>query len=61
MKKIRLQCWCSYPIFVNEEVEVENTNPETIEVALRDICERLIDEARPIPAMMDDPIVEEIK
>jgi hypothetical protein len=56
MKKVNLQAWCSYPIFINEEVEVENTNEETLEAKLAEICARVIDgDERPMPAIIDGP------
>ena len=60
MKKVQLQAWCSYPIFVNEVVEVPDTNTGTLESKLAEICAREIDANRPMPAIIDGPTFQEV-
>jgi hypothetical protein len=60
MKKINLRAWCSYPIMVNEDVEVASTDRETLEAKLAEICERIINESRPMPAVIDGPEFTEL-
>lgn len=61
MKKINLRAWCSYPIMVNEDVEVTSTDRDTLENKLAEICERIITENRPMPAVIDGPEFTEIE
>lgn len=61
MKKINLRAWCSYPIMVNEDVEVTDTDRDTLERKLSEICDRIItSENRPMPAVIDGPEFTEI-
>lgn len=63
MKKIQLQAWAAYHIFVNQEVEVPDTSEASLEDALKKICEEtvLADDTRPIPAIMEGPTFTELE
>lgn len=60
MKKIRLRAYCSYPIFIDQEVEVPDTSESSIEDAMIKICQETMASNPPLPAVMDGPEVVEL-
>ena len=59
MKKVRLRAWVSYPIIVDEEVELADLEEGTIEDKLIEIAEREMANAKVIPAIMEGPYIDE--
>jgi len=59
MKKVRLRAWVSYPIIVDEEVELADLEEGTIEDKLIEIAEREMATGKVIPAIMEGPYIDE--
>ena len=57
--KVNVQAWCAYHIMVDQEIEVSDTSEATIETAIRNICEQVVNnpDTRPEPALMEAPTV----
>lgn len=53
--KIHLRAYCSYPIFIDQEVEVPDTSEASLEDAMIKICQETMQNNPPLPAIMDGP------
>jgi len=59
MKKVRLRAYVSYPILIDEEVELADFEEGTIEDKLIEIAEREMATGAVIPAIMEGPYINE--